>query len=262
MHAQPTTIPINLHRAEPNSPQAPIAPDHVGLVLTGIRLWAKRNGHPCGMAIFRSTQRCIDAVTYCLQHGIAELTLYMFTDEVPPSERERQVLLTLLLRNLPSMTAALRRKGVGLRIIGDTETMPEELSRQLLEAESSLANSQRHRLQLNIALDGARDWDMPKALAEWQASAGGKLPSGNGAASLQPFVLKAQSADPKLVIRAGGEIPMDVHIVWDTQATALYYMDTLWPDFGTHHMSKALHWFQQENRPGGVLLRQARKGIA
>jgi undecaprenyl diphosphate synthase len=59
--------------------------------------------------------------------------------------------------------------------------------------------------------------------------------------------------DPDLVIRTSGEMRISNFLLWQTAYSEFYVTDTLWPDFKTPELYKAILEYQsRERRFGGI----------
>lgn len=256
MHFLPTTIPLSLKLPKMAAPA--VAPEHLGIVVSGHRHWARVQSRlksadlPGTSAMLQGLHRSMETIELCLKRRIQRLTLYVFTADFHlDAGADQEQSTELLLEFLRGMTKSLHFRGVSLRVVGDTQPLSPHLRRlaQLAEQET-LCNS---TLQVIVSLDGAPTWDMGLAFRTWQAS----LPphgqwTGQERASLDHHVMRATLPDPHLVIRTGGQIPGGHGMVWNTSRTALYFTDVPWPAFGQRHLHHALRWYSKPNRPAGV----------
>ncbi len=104
----------------PNGMPAPGLPAHVAIIMDGNGRWAQQRrrprmiGHRAGA---RAVNRTID---FCLERGIAALTLFAFSSENwgRPQE-EVDALMKLFLGALDREVDELDRRGVRVRFIGE-----------------------------------------------------------------------------------------------------------------------------------------------
>jgi len=59
--------------------------------------------------------------------------------------------------------------------------------------------------------------------------------------------------DVDLLIRTGGEQRLSDFLLWESAYAELYFIDTMWPDFGAAELAAAVAEFQaRERRFGGL----------
>ncbi|WP_439114151.1 undecaprenyl diphosphate synthase family protein [Hydrogenophaga sp.] len=250
MYLQPATIPMGLPPRNAHPPSPP-RPNHLGVVVGGLSSWAKQHHVPEGTALAIGLQRAMRAVEFCCEQRIQHLSLYVFPAELRvPAGPGSDNVMALLMQHLATVVDSLREQRVRFRIAGNTNRLNVPLRRFLMGAEAQLA--QNTRLTVTLSIDGARYWDVNTAFQHWQkqhANCRLVLPDAD---AFRPYALQAQMPDPDLLIRTGGAIPGRQPMLWQTDQTALYYTDAMWPDFGPQALSKALRWYGQKDRSAGI----------
>jgi len=68
---------------------------------------------------------------------------------------------------------------------------------------------------------------------------------------LESALSLANTPDPDLFIRTGGEQRISNFLLWQLAYAELYFTDVLWPDFSEQEMQKALDIFSQRQRRYG-----------
>jgi len=59
--------------------------------------------------------------------------------------------------------------------------------------------------------------------------------------------------DVDLLIRTGGETRLSNFLLWQSAYAEIYFTKTLWPDFKTTHLNKALEFFSRKIRRFGKI---------
>ena len=198
---------------------------HVAIVMDGNGRWAGRRGLPrvAGhRAGVEAVRRIVEAAPGL---GIGALTLYAFSADNwkrPPSEVA--ALMRLLARYLHTETPRLLENGVRLEIVGRRDRLPMPLVAAIGAAERATARGARLRLRLAV------DYS-----SRWAIGAGVILP------------------DVDLVIRTGGEQRLSDFLLWESAYAELYFIETMWPDFGAAELAAAVAEFHaRERRFGGL----------
>ena len=121
----------------------------------------------------------------------------------------------------------------------------------MADAEQLTANNDG--LRLNIAVGYGGRWEIveaTKVLA--QKVADGVLSADQlDEQAMAASMTLADSPDPDLVIRTGGEQRASNFLLWHMAYSELYFTDLLWPDFDARALDEALDWYQGRVRRFG-----------
>ena len=194
--------------------------------------WAKKRGllrtggHEAGAEVVE--QIC----EFCIDEGIANLTLYAFSTENwkrPKSEVE--FLMKLLQKFYP---------------IGDISAFEGDL-RSEIEYLSNLTQNGR-ALNFNLAINyGSRD-EIVRACERLLASGERLSEAGIGA-----HLDTAHSGDVDLLVRTGGEQRLSNFVLWQASYAELAFTPTLWPDFTREELARIVDDFRRKQRRFGGL---------
>ena len=132
-------------------------PEHVAIIMDGNGRWAQQRGLPRTMGHRKGVEAVREAVRVAGDAGISYLTLFAFSSENwSRPETEVSDLMGLLKLFIRRDLAELHKNGVRVRVIGERESLDEDI-RTLLEEAEDLTSSNR-ALNLVIAFNyGARD---------------------------------------------------------------------------------------------------------
>jgi len=198
---------------------------HVAIVMDGNGRWAGRRGLPrvAGhRAGVEAVRRIVEAAPGL---GIGALTLYAFSADNwkrPPGEVA--ALMRLFARYVRAEVPRLLEGGVRLEVVGRRDRLPVPLVTAIAAAESATAGGVR--LVLRLALDYS---------SRWAIGAGVRLP------------------DVDLLVRTGGEQRLSDFLLWESAYAELYFVETMWPDFGAADLAAAVAAFHaRERRFGGL----------
>jgi len=230
-------------------------PAHIAIIMDGNGRWARQRhlpraaGHEAGLEAARRT------VETCARMGIRVLTLYAFSTENwkrPPSEIEMlwRLLRAYLHRELPELV----RNGIRLRTIGRLEGLPPEVRTDVLEAVQASASGRG--LLLNVALNYSGRTELVDAVAALlaEARAANRLDElGISEEAIASHLYTAGLPDPDLLIRTSGEMRVSNFLLWQIAYTELYVTDTLWPDFTSAELLRAILDYQRRDRRFGGL---------
>ena len=236
-----------------NSDPTP-GPNHVAIIMDGNGRWAKARGLPRVAGHRRGADAVRRVVRGAGELGIPVLTLFAFSTEnwTRPAD-EVADLMGLLRHYLRSELDELLKNGAKLRVIGDRAGLPDDIVRDISDAEKmTRANS---RIDVNICINyGARAeiLQATRSLAR-QVAAGELSPERIDEDRFERELLTAGVPDPDLLIRTSGEQRISKFLLWQCAYAELVFVDTLWPDFSKEHLEQAIAEFRRrERRYGGV----------
>jgi undecaprenyl diphosphate synthase len=244
--------------ASSGGPQ-PAIPGHIAVVMDGNGRWAKaRNrprsfGHQAGLKALRAT------LEHCVRLGVGTLTVFAFSSENwSRPEREVSRLMDLFLGALDKEVAELHANGVCIRFIGDRSALKPAIQEKMSAAEALTRDNTR--LVANVAVNYGGRWDIVQAASRMAESvARGDLDStGIDEARFATFLALAQSPDPDLFIRTGGEMRISNFLLWQSAYTEFHFTPVLWPDFDADALDAAIADFNSRERRFGRTSNQVR----
>ena len=238
-----------------NTQSAP--PAHIAIIMDGNGRWAKSRGllrqvgHKAGL----DTARKI--IERCAKLGVGTLTLFTFSSENwrrPESEVSR--LMELFLGALGKDVRELHANGIRVRFIGRRDSFSAKLQQGMSEGEALTRDNRR--MLLNVAVGYGGRWDIVEAARRFaaQVAAGDARPEELTEKAFAASLSTADSPDPDLFIRTGGERRISNFLLWNLAYTELYFSDVLWPDFGEQALDEAVAWFQARKRRFGMTQEQ------
>ena len=237
----------------------PSIPGHIAIVMDGNGRWAKKRkrprnpGHQAGQKALRAT------IEQCAHLGIETLTVFAFSSENwnrPASEISR--LMEIFLKALDKEVKELHQNGICLRFIGDKTAFKSALQTKMLAAEELTVNN--HRMVVNVAVNYGGRWDITQAAKKLsRAVTKGSISIDTvDEAQFASFLALADSPDPDLFIRTGGEMRISNFLLWQAAYTEFHFSDVLWPDFGADELDLAIAAFQSRERRFGQTGEQIR----
>ncbi|MDP9138854.1 MAG: di-trans,poly-cis-decaprenylcistransferase [Pseudomonadota bacterium] len=222
---------------------------NVAIIMDGNGRWAERRGLPRSAGHHAGIRAVRQVVEAAPDLGVAELTLFAFSsDNWRRPGPEVTALMSLLRQYLQAELRSLVDSGVRLTVIGRRDRLPGGLSDEIARAEDASALGKR--LNLQIAIDYSSRDAITRAAARWRIEAD---PSRAVFDRLLAWPRCSGSTDVDLLIRSGGEKRLSDFLLWECAYAELYFVDTLWPDFGACDLRAAIADFHgRERRFGGV----------
>jgi len=201
-------------------------------------------------------------IQHCVRLGVKTLTVFAFSSENwnrPAGEVSR--LMELFLKALDKEVGELHQNGIRVRFIGDLTALKPAIQTRMTAAQSLTAGNDR--LVANVAINYGGRWDI--------AQAGKRIAKdvAEGYLSLDEvdeikfgdYLALAESPDPDLLIRTGGEMRISNFLLWQTAYTELYFTPVLWPDFDESSLDQAIAAYQSRERRYGRTSDQVKETV-
>ena len=221
-------------------------PRHIAVIMDGNGRWAKKRFLPRVMGHKKGLDALENLCAECSAAGVEYLTVFAFSTENwrRPAD-EVSFLMGLFLTALQKKVAKMHKNGLRLKVIGDRSRFPAEIQAGIRDAEALTAANTG--LTLTIAADYGGRWDILQAANALIKEGKSEISESDLAAKL----MLAEAPEPDLFIRTGGETRISNFMLWQMAYAEFYFTDTLWPDFDSREMHRALESFQQRERRYG-----------
>ncbi|MEJ0010145.1 MAG: polyprenyl diphosphate synthase [Alphaproteobacteria bacterium] len=228
-------------------------PAHVAIIMDGNGRWAQVRG----VSRVRGHNQGAEALRTLLEScrerpWLRYLTLYAFsTENWQRSPVEVADLMNLLRHYVKREAKTLHEQGIRMSFIGDRESLPEDIQRDLAEVEALTRGNSR--LSVCMALSyGARQEIVAAMRAIARKLALGVVePDHIDEAMIADHLHTRGTPDPDLLIRTGGDERLSNFLLWQSAYTELYFTDVLWPDFLPAHLDEAVLAYQKRERRFG-----------
>ena len=229
-------------------PEVGDVPRHVAIIMDGNGRWARQRMLPRVAGHRRGVESVRGVVRACIERGIEHLTLFAFSSENwrrPAAEVD--TLMELFVIALEREVDRLHQNGVRLRIVGDLGRFGPKLNKLIAEGEALTRGNTR--LTLNIAANYGGRWDILQAVNRLMQEHAVSEPVTE--AELAAHLCLADTPEPDLFIRTGGEQRISNFLLWQLAYTELYFTDTLWPDFDASALDAAIDSYRRRERRFG-----------
>jgi len=234
-------------------------PGHIAIVMDGNGRWAKKRNRPRNMGHQAGLKALKKVIRQCGTLNVNTLTVFAFSSENwNRPEKEVSRLMEIFLKALDKEVDELHDKGVCLRFIGDLDAFKPAIRTRMAAAQALTANNDR--LVVNIAVNYGGRWDITQAAVRMAKAARTEDFSLNEADEprFASFLALANSPDPDLFIRTGGEMRISNFLLWQSAYAELYFTPVLWPDFDGKCLDDAILAFQSRERRFGKTSEQVK----
>ena len=229
-------------------------PYHVAIIMDGNGRWARNRGLPRNLG-HRKGMEVVEKVIACArQRGIKMLTLFAFsTENWDRPKLEIEFLFSSLKGYLRRKKKKLIKEGMRLNVMGRREGLPSDLLLQIDELVSCTKDNTVFTLNIALNYGGrAEIIDAVKNIVKdvkQKKFAEEDLTEDN----FRDFIYSPFIPDIDLLIRTSGEQRISNFLLWRLAYSELYFTKTLWPDFGSGDLDKAIEEFnKRERRFGGA----------
>lgn len=229
-------------------PEVGAVPKHIAIIMDGDGRWAKQKGLSIDVGHQHGVLAVQEVVAASLQQGVEYLTLFAFPSENwDRPEAEVKSLLALFLNIFDDAVAQIHANGIRFKVVGDLEKFEPALQQKIAKAEERTVENDKLTVTFCANYDGR--WDIVQALNRLRRQPDFELPVTEE--KLAPFLSLSYAPEPDLLIRTGGSTKLSNFLLWQLAYSEMYFTDTLWPDFDTSALQKAIASYQTRERRFG-----------
>ena len=232
-------------------------PNHIAIIMDGNGRWAKRNGLPRIAGHNEGVNSVRDIVEVCAQLGVKYLTLYTFsTENWKRPQDEVSMLMRLIVKALRDERDRLHQNEVRLQVIGEFNTLPDDVANELHDAMEMMREN--CGLTLVLALNYSGRWDITNAIKGiYDDIHTGVLKKEKITEEVIGTYLSTKDIpDPDLLIRTSGELRISNFLLWQLAYSEIYISNEFWPAFRRKHLYEAIEDFQKRERRFGMVSEQ------
>jgi undecaprenyl diphosphate synthase len=227
-------------------------PNHIAIIMDGNGRWARMNNKPRTFGHKHGVTAVREAAESAAEIGIKYLTLYAFsTENWNRPKFEVDALMHLLLQTINKETRTLNKNKIRLNAIGNLESLPETIYRQLIQTMNDTAGNDR--MTLTLALSYSSRWEIVEAakkiaidLSEQRISSD-EITADYFTTRLPSYPLP----EPELLIRTSGEYRVSNFLLWQIAYSELFFCQKFWPDFRKEDLYEAIYNYQHRERRFG-----------
>lgn len=223
---------------------------HVAIIPDGNRRWAKAQNKPSieghRFAVEHTLPDLFDAVQ---ELGIEYCTVWLLSPEnfTKRSSDEVKNLLWLLKLFLKKRIEELDRKNVRMHIIGDIESLPEDVQKELAAAVERTRNNTGTVVTFAINY-GGRD-ELVRAIRTIAKE--DVNPEEITKEYISNHIDTKELPDPDLIIRTGGNKRISGFMLWQSEYSEYSFVDTFFPDFSPEDLKQCVDDFLHRKRRFG-----------
>jgi len=216
--------------------------------------WGAKLGLPRIMGHRRAIQSIREVLEVADEVGIKYVTLYCFSVENFARPRDEvKALFELFSEVVRTEVKTLHKRGVQIRISGETSLLPPRLRAQFEKARGLTKGNPGLVLNLAVAYSGREEILCAVRRIASEAAGGRLKPKDVSDADVASRLYQPDIPDPDLLIRTGAEVRVSNFLLWQIAYSELYFTKLLWPEFGRREFIAALKdYAKRERRFGGI----------
>ena len=220
-------------------------PSHIAIIMDGNGRWAKKHLMPRSFGHKKGMERMIGLMERAFDLGVSYITVYaLSTENLKRPQEELEGLYNLIRNHFKENMERVLKRGVRLRVIGETQLLPDDVQKILRESEEETAHFEGKGV--NIALCYGSRAEIVRA-ANLAVEQGEKVTE----ESFPSLLYTQAQPDPDLIIRTGKEIRLSNFLLWQAAYAELYFSDKMFPAFSDKDLEKAIEWFSGRTRRFG-----------
>lgn len=227
-------------------------PKHLAIIMDGNGRWAKQQGKLRAFGHENGTKSVRATVEACAKLGIEYLTLYAFsTENWNRPKLEVEILMKLLISSLKKELKTLQENNIKLHAIGNLNSLPTSVKKELLEVIDKTKNNSKMTLSLALSY-GSRD-EIINAVKNISEKVKNNIISIDtiDESIINQHLYTQNIPDVDLVIRTSGEHRISNFLLWQIAYAEFYFTEVLWPDFKEEELIKAIISYQNRERRFG-----------
>ncbi|GAA3602090.1 isoprenyl transferase [Flavivirga amylovorans] len=232
--------------------QSNTLPKHIAIIMDGNGRWAKQKGMIRAFGHENGTKAVRQTVEACAELGIKNLTLYAFsTENWKRPKLEVQTLMKLLVSSLKKEIKTLQDNNIKLSAIGNLNTLPKKVHKELHDVIDSTKENERMTLTLALSY-GSRE-EIQNTVKEISIKVKNNIisPDNIDESIINEHLYTHDLPDVDLLIRTSGEQRISNFLLWQIAYAELYFTNVLWPDFTKEHLYEAIIEYQKRERRFG-----------
>ncbi|MCH5192321.1 MAG: di-trans,poly-cis-decaprenylcistransferase [Oscillospiraceae bacterium] len=228
-------------------------PVHIGFIMDGNGRWAVKRGLPRKMGHREGAQTFRKIARYCKKIGIRYVTFYAFSTENWKRPQDEVDELMRLFNEYLDEVEEYAGENTRLVFLGDKSAFGRDMAQKMIDMEKKSADFDGMTLMLAMNYGGRDDIvHSVKKIAEMVSDKEIGLTDINESL-VSSLLYTGGMPDVDLLIRPSGEKRISNFLIWQSAYAEYYFTDTLWPDFSTKELDKALKDYSSRSRRfGGV----------
>lgn len=211
-------------------------PQHIGLIMDGNRRYGRKVHVGNGKGYYLGYETLEEILAVCMEMGVKVVTVYAFSIENfkrPADQVETLMeLAKTKLAELCEQSELVRQYGIGIRVLGDTSLLPEDVRKVIRKAVDLTKKNNRAILNMCFPYTSREELTMATRSLVSGIEAHDLNPSDISTSVLEESLYTRSCPPMDILIRTSGEIRLSDFMLWQSsRACHVEFVDCFWPEF-------------------------------
>ncbi|KAF9095479.1 cis-prenyltransferase [Mortierella sp. AD031] len=211
-------------------------PQHIGLIMDGNRRYGRKVHVGNGKGYYLGYETLEEILAVCMEMGVKVVTVYAFSIENfkrPADQVETLMeLAKTKLAELCEQSELVRQYGIGIRVLGDTSLLPEDVRKVIRKAVDLTKKNNRAILNMCFPYTSREELTMATRSLVSGIEAHDLDPSDISTSVLEDSLYTRSCPPMDILIRTSGEIRLSDFMLWQSsRACHVEFVDCFWPEF-------------------------------
>ncbi|KAF8942673.1 Structural maintenance of chromosomes protein 2 [Haplosporangium gracile] len=211
-------------------------PQHIGLIMDGNRRYGRKVYVGNGKGYYLGYETLEEILAVCMEMGVKVVTVYAFSIENfkrPADQVETLMeLAKVKLAELCEQSELVRQYGIGIRVLGDTSLLPEDVRKVIRKAVDLTKKNNRAILNMCFPYTSREELTMATRSLVSGIEAHDLNPSDISTSVLEESLYTRSCPPMDILIRTSGEIRLSDFMLWQSsRACHVEFVDCFWPEF-------------------------------
>jgi undecaprenyl diphosphate synthase len=229
-------------------------PRHIAIIMDGNGRWAQQKGLPRAEGHRQGGKTVEEIAQCCVDLGIESLTIYSFSIENWERPKDEvNTLMHLYTQYLIEIRPTVMKNNVKLIHLGRLTQLPKSVIKELTKTIEITAGNTGMILALALNYGGRTELvDAAQKIAQKYKKGELNLEDIDEDC-ISRHLYTAGLAEPDLLIRTANEMRISNFLLWQISYSEFYVTKTLWPDFKSTDLEKAILAYSKRDRRFGTI---------
>lgn len=233
--------------------QEPSVPTHIGYILDGNRRWAKEHGLPTYEGHLAGVTALEDVLEATINAGVKYISFYTWsTENWNRAEEEVRATMRIIRSIFGRELKRMIKEGCRLVVLGDKQSLPDDIRKLIDEAETKSARGTRATLAMCFNYGGQQEIvrAVNRLLAERADGTDQEL-SLTTVDEFKDYLDYPEVPPCDLIVRTSGEQRLSNFMLWRSAYSEFIFLEKYWPQMRASDVAAILEEYNRRDRRHG-----------